>query len=175
MDNLVLKVFGWLAVAIIALFATIGAADSGFAIHMGIVTVGALIAAVVTMRGADYAVLTGLAPAIPTDHGRYYDDLVRLGVLATLFWGIVGFLVGVIIATQLVFPDLNVDPYLNFGRLHPVHTSGEVFAFGGNALIATSFYVVQRWLTSSRPSRAFWLRCFPEVRGLRRSHKSGRL
>ena len=144
MDNLVVKVFGWLTVAIIALFATIGAADSGFAVHMAIVMVGALIAAVVTMRSADYAVLTGLAPAIPTDHGRYYDDLIRFGVLATLFWGIVGFLVGVIIATQLVFPDLNVGPYLNFGRLRPVHTSGVVFAFGGNALIATSFYVVQR-------------------------------
>src|SRR5690606_14385138 len=61
-----------------------------------------------------------------------------------VFWGVVGFLVGVVIAAQLAFPDLNLEPYLNFGRLRPLHTSAVVFAFGGNILIASSFYVVQR-------------------------------
>jgi cytochrome c oxidase cbb3-type subunit I len=56
----------------------------------------------------------------------------------------VGLLVGVVIASQLAWPDLNVEPWFNFGRMRPLHTSAVIFAFGGNALIATSFYVVQR-------------------------------
>ena len=78
---------------------------------------------------------------------RYADDVIRAGVYASLFWGVVGMLVGVIIACQLAWPDLFYFPgagWLNFGRLRPVHTSGVIFAFGGNVLLATSFYVVQR-------------------------------
>ncbi len=67
-----------------------------------------------------------------------------MDLIATVFWGVIGFLLGVAIALQLAFPDLNVAPHLNFGRLRPVHTSAVIFAFGGNALIMTSFYVVQR-------------------------------
>src|SRR5690606_16457796 len=92
---------------------------------------------------ADYAAIAKGVLRIP-DEGRYDDDPVRWGVIATVFWGVVGFLVGVVIAAQLAFPSLNFEPYLNFGRLRPLHTSAVVFAFGGNALIATSFYVVQR-------------------------------
>ncbi|HAY27320.1 MAG TPA: cytochrome C oxidase Cbb3, partial [Candidatus Accumulibacter sp.] len=58
-------------------------------------------------------------------------------------WGIVGMLVGVIIAAQLVWPDLNLG-FLHFGRLRPLHTNAVIFAFGGCALFATSYYVVQR-------------------------------
>ncbi|MGD9919291.1 MAG: cytochrome-c oxidase, cbb3-type subunit I [Paenirhodobacter sp.] len=78
---------------------------------------------------------------------EYFDGVIRAGVIATVFWGIVGFLVAVIIAFQLAFPALNFEwaqGYLNFGKLRPLHTSAVIFAFGGNALIATSFYVVQR-------------------------------
>ena len=74
----------------------------------------------------------------------YNYDVVRLFTLATIFWGIVGFAAGLFIALQLAFPDLNIEPFLNFGRLRPVHTSAVIFAFGGNALFATSYYVVQR-------------------------------
>lgn len=74
----------------------------------------------------------------------YNDHVVRLFTLATVFWGIVGFAAGIFIAAQLAFPDLNIEPYLNFGRLRPVHTSAVIFAFCGNALFATSYYVVQR-------------------------------
>ncbi|RMD87698.1 MAG: cytochrome-c oxidase, cbb3-type subunit I, partial [Alphaproteobacteria bacterium] len=64
---------------------------------------------------------------------------------ASVFWGIAGFLVGVVIALQLVFPALNFDTaFTNFGRLRPLHTSAVIFAFGGNVLIATSFWVLQR-------------------------------
>jgi cytochrome c oxidase cbb3-type subunit I len=78
---------------------------------------------------------------------EYMDGPVRFGVIATAFWGVVGFLVGVVVAAQLAFPYLNFEwaqGYLNFGRLRPLHTSAVIFAFGGNALIATAFYVVQR-------------------------------
>ncbi|TIP52481.1 MAG: cytochrome-c oxidase, cbb3-type subunit I, partial [Mesorhizobium sp.] len=72
------------------------------------------------------------------------DGPVRYGAIATMFWGVVGMLVGVIIALQLAYPDLNIEPWFNFGRMRPLHTSGVVFAFGGNALLCTSLYVVQR-------------------------------
>ncbi len=79
--------------------------------------------------------------------GDYLDGVVRAGVIATALWAVTGFTVGVWIASELAFPWLNweaVQPYLNFGRLRPLHTSAVIFAFGGNGLIATSFYVVQR-------------------------------
>ena len=60
----------------------------------------------------------------------YNYDVVRLFTLAAVFWGVVGFTVGLLIALQLAFPDLNIEPYLNFGRLRPVHTSAVIFAFG---------------------------------------------
>ena len=62
-----------------------------------------------------------------------------------MFWGIAAFLVGVVIAAQLVWPQLSFDSeHLTFGRLRPLHTSAAIFAFGGTALIGTSFHVVQR-------------------------------
>ena len=74
----------------------------------------------------------------------YSDDAIRLFTLATVFWGIVGFTVGLFIALQMAFPAFNFEPFLTFGRLRPLHTSAVIFAFGGNALFATSYYVVQR-------------------------------
>ncbi len=77
----------------------------------------------------------------------YEEGVVKAGVIATMFWGVAGFLVGLIIALQLTWPSLFYFPELgwtNFGRMRPLHTSAVIFAFGGNALIATSFYVVQR-------------------------------
>jgi cytochrome c oxidase cbb3-type subunit 1 len=144
MENHLIKFGGWLLLAMLALAASAVAADSGFAVHMGIASAAALLVAWVTLIRADYAVLTGLKPASMPDVTRYDDDLIRLGVLATVFWGVVGLLVGVVIATQMVFPTLSLEPWFSFGRLRPLHTSGVVFAFGGNALIATSLYVVQR-------------------------------
>jgi cytochrome c oxidase cbb3-type subunit 1 len=88
-------------------------------------------------------------PALdPHPEYEYNDGVVRAGVIATSLWGVVGFLVGVTIAFQLAFPSLNFSDfaqgYLNFGKLRPLHTSAVIFAFGGNALIMSSFYVVQR-------------------------------
>jgi len=75
----------------------------------------------------------------------YNDEVVRKFVIATIFWGVVGFAVGVLIAFQLAFPALNFDlEWTSFGRLRPVHTSAVIFAFGGNILLGTSMYIVQR-------------------------------
>jgi cytochrome c oxidase cbb3-type subunit 1 len=75
----------------------------------------------------------------------YHDNVLKGFVIAAMFWGVAGFLVGDILAWQLSFPALNFDlPFTNFGRLRPLHTSAVIFAFGGNVLFATSFYVVQR-------------------------------
>jgi cytochrome c oxidase cbb3-type subunit 1 len=74
----------------------------------------------------------------------YNDHIVRLFTLAAIFWGVVGFAAGLFIALQMAFPELNFEPYLSFGRLRPVHTSAVIFAFGGNVLFATSYFVVQR-------------------------------
>ena len=131
----------------LALVATVSAAalavDGGFAIHMAIMAAAAAIAIWVTISRADYQ---GVARGIlkTADQSKYDDDPIRWGVIATVFWGVVGFLAGVYIAAELSWPQLNIAPYMNFGRLRPLHTSAVIFAFGGNALIATSFYVVQR-------------------------------
>jgi cytochrome c oxidase cbb3-type subunit 1 len=76
---------------------------------------------------------------------QYDYDVVRKFTLMTLVWGAVGMLVGVYIASELAWPFLNLDiPYITFGRLRPVHTGAVIFGFGGSALFATSYYIVQR-------------------------------
>ncbi len=92
----------------------------------------------------------------------YNYKVVRQFTLITILWGIVGMTVGVLIAAQLLWPALNFDiPWLTYSRLRPLHTNAVIFAFGGSALIGTSFYVVQRtcqtrlfggWL----PGFVFW-------------------
>ncbi len=76
---------------------------------------------------------------------RYQDDVVLGFSLMTVVWGVVGMTVGVWLAAQLLWPALNFDlPWLSFGRLRPLHTNAVIFAFGGCALFATSYWVVQR-------------------------------
>lgn len=83
--------------------------------------------------------------SIATDHPTYNYKVVRQFAIMTVVWGIVGMTVGVLIAAQLVWPALNFDtPWLTYGRLRPLHTNAVIFAFGGSALFATSYYVVQR-------------------------------
>ena len=117
------------------------ARDTAYMVHMIILMVVSAGLFLHTLRRTDEPG-TGPAP-----QNEYFDSVVRYGVVATSFWGVVGFLVGVVIAFQLAFPVLNFEwaqGYANFGRLRPLHTSAVIFAFGGNALLATSFYVVQR-------------------------------
>jgi cbb3-type cytochrome c oxidase subunit I len=75
---------------------------------------------------------------------RYDDQIVRFFVLATLIWGLVGMLVGVIIALQIFLPEANLGEYLSFGRLRPVHTNAVIFAFAGNSIFAAIYYSTQR-------------------------------
>ncbi|MBU2478807.1 MAG: cbb3-type cytochrome c oxidase subunit I, partial [Gammaproteobacteria bacterium] len=75
----------------------------------------------------------------------YNYKVVRQFSIMTIVWGIVGMSVGVLIAAQLMWPALNFDiPWLTYSRLRPLHTNAVIFAFGGSALFATSYYVVQR-------------------------------
>ncbi len=79
-----------------------------------------------------------------SEQSTYNYKVVRQFSIMTVVWGIVGMLVGVIIAAQLIWPDLNFGPWLTYGRLRPLHTNAVIFAFGGCALFATSYYAVQR-------------------------------
>ncbi len=75
----------------------------------------------------------------------YDDTIVRMFAWATIIWGIVGFLVGVIIAFMMAFPELGMGiEYLSFGRLRPLHTNAAIFAFAGNAIFAAVYYSTQR-------------------------------
>ncbi|MBF0288597.1 MAG: cytochrome-c oxidase, cbb3-type subunit I [SAR324 cluster bacterium] len=75
---------------------------------------------------------------------RYDDAIVRKFLLATILWGVVGLLAGVIIASQLAFWQLNLGPWLSFGRLRPLHTNAVIFAFVGNGMFAGVYHSTQR-------------------------------
>ncbi|WP_409526233.1 cytochrome-c oxidase, cbb3-type subunit I [Nitrincola sp. MINF-07-Sa-05] len=100
--------------------------------------------------------------SIATDHPTYNYKVVRQFAIMTVVWGIVGMGVGVLIAAQLVWPALNFDlPWLSYGRIRPLHTNAVIFAFGGCALFATSYYVVQRTcqarlISDSLAAFTFW-------------------
>ena len=130
--------------AVVLLVAAMGAnyaRDLAYQVHALLIMVVAFGLFIWTLRN------TG-EPNTPADPVTgYFDSVVRAGAIATAFWGVVGFLVGTFIAFQLAFPGLNFDwaqPFANFGRLRPLHTSAVIFAFGGNALLMSSFYIVQR-------------------------------
>ncbi|KTE13736.1 cytochrome-c oxidase, cbb3-type subunit I [Sphingopyxis sp. H115] len=145
MDGLVTRAGGWLGLTLLALVAAALAVDAPFAVHMVIVALACFAMLWATVTRADYGAIARGIFKIPADQGVYDDDPIRWGVVATLFWGIAGMAAGLFIALQLAFPALNLNlEYTTFGRLRPLHTSAVIFAFGGNALIATSFYVVQR-------------------------------
>jgi len=131
-------IIGLAAFAFVALLGAAFATDALFAQHMSVLCFVLALSTVLMMRRASWE------PIAPVDPSTYMDGPIRYGSIATMFWGVVGLLVGVVIALQLAYPDLNIEPWFNFGRLRPLHTSAVVFAFGGNALLATSFYVVQR-------------------------------
>ncbi len=126
---------------------------------LGIIIASRAVDTAMSIQALTFAALTGIAFVTlclwagslvdrdPFDSREYEDTIVKWGVAASTFWGIAGLLVGVIIALQLTWPTLFYfaeHGWTNFGRLRPLHTSAVIFAFGGNVLLATSFYVVQR-------------------------------
>ena len=129
-------------ITIVAALAVNWGRDLAYQVHAALIMVISAGMFIYVLRNTDEPVALA-----PDPKSGYDDGVVRYGVIATAFWGVAGFLVGVFIAFQLAFPALNFDwgqPFTNFGRLRPLHTSAVIFAFGGNALIATSLYVVQR-------------------------------
>ena len=116
MESLTARASLWFAAIILAVVAVVAAKDIGFAVHMAILGIAAAICLWVTISKANYATIGVPKVSQPS---KYDDEVIRWGVIATVFWGMAGFLVGLTIALQLAFPLLN-------------------------ALIATSFYVVQR-------------------------------
>ena len=141
-DYFLLALLG--AIAVIAAIAANYAHDIAYLVNALTVMLAAAITFIWVLRRTGNE-----QPALdPHPELSYNDGVVRAGVIATSLWGVVGFLVGVTIAFQLAFPSLNLSDlthgYMNFGKLRPLHTSAVIFAFGGNALIMTSFYVVQR-------------------------------
>jgi len=129
--------------AVLGLFMAARAADTGMYVH-GLLFFLFGVTGVFWLIARESVSLTERSRAVEESE-RYNESIVRDGVIASVFWGVVGFLVGVVIAFQLVWPQLNLDlPWTSFGRLRPLHTSAVIFAFGGNVLITTSFFVVQR-------------------------------
>ncbi len=131
-------------VGIAAFIALMGAAfsrDALFQAHAWVLFFVLVVSTILLVRRVKFV---SDGDSATDDTSGYMDGVIRYGVIATIFWGLAGFLVGVLIASQMAWPVLNIEPWFNFGRLRPLHTSAVIFAFGGNALIATSFYVVQR-------------------------------
>lgn len=91
--------------------------------------------------------LSRLGEPEPEPHGgrSYYDDPIKVGLILAMVWAVIGMFFGLWVAYLLAWPDLTFDaPWASFGRLRPAHTTGVIFGFGGTALIATSFHVMQR-------------------------------
>ncbi len=133
--------------ALFSLFALVVAAKaetSGYAFHAAIFTLASA-ASVFAIANRYFNRPAALPPQEVDGRPNYNFGPVKFATIASVIWGIAGFAVGVVIALQLAWPGLNLDlPWTSFGRLRPLHTSAVIFAFGGNVLIATSFYVVQR-------------------------------
>jgi cytochrome c oxidase cbb3-type subunit 1 len=132
------------AFALFWVFVASKASDPGYVFHAYVFAFAGLAAVFLIANRAATNVETD-PPEEIDGKPNYNMAPVKFATIASLVWGIAGFLVGLIIALQLTWPVLNLDlPWTSFGRLRPLHTSAVIFAFGGNVLIATSFYVVQR-------------------------------
>ncbi|MFN3855191.1 MAG: cytochrome-c oxidase, cbb3-type subunit I [Phreatobacter sp.] len=133
----------FLATALLCLIIASGSVDSGYTFH-ALLSAAAAIGAVFLIANR-YTNRPAVIPQEINGKPNYNMGPVKFAAIAAMFWGIAGFTVGVAIAAQLAWPALNLDlPWTNFGRLRPLHTSAVIFAFGGNVLLATSLYVVQK-------------------------------
>jgi cytochrome c oxidase cbb3-type subunit I len=132
------------ALAFVALIVAAKAYTPQYALHAYLFT-AASAAAVIAIVNRYFERPAALPPLTIDGKPNYNMGPVKFATIAAVFWGIAGFTVGLWAALELAFPALNLDlPWISFGRLRPLHTSAVIFAFGGNVLVATSFYVVQR-------------------------------
>jgi cytochrome c oxidase cbb3-type subunit 1 len=130
--------------AFVSLLIATQAHTPGYAFHAYLFCAGS-IAAVVAIGIWYFDRPAQLPPREIDGRPNYNLGPVKFATLAAMFWGIAGFAAGLWAALELAFPVLNFDlPWLSFGRIRPLHTSAVIFAFGGNVLIGTSLYVVQR-------------------------------
>src|SRR5215831_4402329 len=145
--------------AFLCLVAAAMAHDAPFAFHASLGSVASIFAAFAILNRY-YERPAELPPQEINGRPNYNFGPIKFASVAAMVWGIAGFAAGLIIASQLAWPVLNFDlPWTTFGRLRPLHTSAVIFAFGGNVLIASSFYVVQKTCPARGRSRAL-------VRGL---------
>ena len=134
----------FVALAVSSIFVAAGAHTPEYAFHAWL-SAAASIATVFAIVNRYYERPAQLPPATIEDKPNYNMGPVKFATVAAVLWGIAGFSVGLWAALELAFPVLNFDlPWISFGRIRPLHTSAVIFAFGGNVLVATSFYVVQR-------------------------------
>ena len=134
----------FVALAVSSIFVAAGAHTPEYAFHAWL-SAAASIATVFAIVNRYYERPAQLPPPIIEDKPNYNMGPVKFATVAAVLWGIAGFSVGLWAALELAFPVLNFDlPWFSFGRIRPLHTSAVIFAFGGNVLVATSFYVVQR-------------------------------
>jgi len=135
-----MAITGGLLFAAAGIYVAMQTPDAAMAFH-------AILLAVAAGLWIGWVFTTGFGKSVTEKVGvhDYMDGPIKVAVIAAIFWGLAGFIVGDILAWQLAFPALNFDsPWLSFGRLRPLHTSAVIFAFGGNVLLASSFYIVQR-------------------------------
>ncbi len=132
------------ALALFSIYVASKAWTPEYAFHASLFALGSIAAVIAIFKR--YSARPAEYPPQEIDGRPNYNyGPIKFTSVIALFWGIAGFLVGLIIALQLAFPALNFDlPWIAFGRLRPLHTSAVIFAFGGNVLLATSFYVMQR-------------------------------
>ena len=115
-----------------------------FAFHAYLFAAGS-VAAAFAIVNRYYGRDAELPPLTVNGKPNYNMGPIKFATVAAVFWGIAGFTIGLWAALELAFPVLNFDlPWFSFGRIRPLHTSAVIFAFGGNVLVGTSFYVVQR-------------------------------
>src|SRR5262249_31368688 len=134
----------FVALAVTSLFTAANAYTPEYAFHAYLFAAGSV--ATVFAIFNRYYERHGALPLRTIDGKPNYNfGPIKFATAAAMFWGIAGFAVGLWAALELAFPALNFDlPWLSFGRIRPLHTSAVIFAFGGNVLVATSYYVVQR-------------------------------
>ena len=145
------RTFGEISLSAILVLLAIGAAfiatrayTPAYAFHMTLFSLCSVLAVVAINMRFDARPISP-TPLVIDGKPNYNYGPIKFASLAALFWGTAGFIVGLYLALELAFPALNFDlPWINFGRLRPLHTSAVIFAFGGNVLLATSLYVVQR-------------------------------
>ncbi|MCJ8143305.1 cytochrome-c oxidase, cbb3-type subunit I [Ancylobacter sp. A5.8] len=136
------------AIALVGLAMAIAGGNGPFGVHGALVLVGAI--------AGTFWLLGHYLDAPPRAERlrEYYDDPSKVGVALAMIWAVAGMGFGVWVAALLAWPEFTLDQeWASFGRIRPIHTTGVIFGFGGNALIATSFYVMQRTCRTRLPDQ----------------------